>query len=190
MGRAGHLAHTQRRPLPASSVRPLVPIAYVLVPPAASAKALASEFARYLGIPVTARMTQARITDAACHTYNRVGVRLVVIDEMHRLNPRTTTGADQITTERTASRCSPASCWKPGADARAALSPSTLRTSRRTTGIHSPERRSHLRPARRTPTTPGPPGRGSLWRSQGLLATAPLLPGSWCRPASRSDPIG
>ncbi|MFE7268839.1 hypothetical protein ACFU9B_44160 [Streptomyces sp. NPDC057592] len=29
-------------------------------------------------------------------------MRLVVIDEIHRLDPRTTTGADQITTERTA----------------------------------------------------------------------------------------
>ncbi|MDV9195391.1 TniB family NTP-binding protein [Streptomyces sp. Wh19] len=63
-------------------------------PAPASAKALASEFARYFGIPVTARMTQAQITDAVCHTCNRVGVRLVVIDEIHRLNPRTTTGAE------------------------------------------------------------------------------------------------
>ncbi|MDQ8706147.1 TniB family NTP-binding protein [Streptomyces sp. LHD-70] len=70
-----------------------MPVAYVLVPPA-SAKALAGEFARYLSIPVTARMTQAQITDAVCHAYNRVGVRLVMIDEIHRLNPRTTTGAE------------------------------------------------------------------------------------------------
>lgn len=58
-----------------------VPVAYVLVPPGATAKALASEFARYLGVPVTARMTQAQITEAVCHTYDRAGVRLVLIDE-------------------------------------------------------------------------------------------------------------
>lgn len=65
----------KRHPLPASSAHAPVPVAYVLVPPVASAKALATEFARYLGIPVTARMTQAQITDAVCHTYNRGGVR-------------------------------------------------------------------------------------------------------------------
>jgi hypothetical protein len=32
--------------------------------------------------------------DAVCHTYNQAGVRLVLIDEIHRLNPRTTTGAE------------------------------------------------------------------------------------------------
>ncbi|MDX3772388.1 MULTISPECIES: TniB family NTP-binding protein [unclassified Streptomyces] len=71
-----------------------MPVAFVLVPPAASAKALATEFARYLGIPVTGRMTQAQITDAVCHTYNQAGMRLILNDEIHRLNPRTTTGAE------------------------------------------------------------------------------------------------
>ncbi|MFD7532778.1 TniB family NTP-binding protein [Streptomyces sp. NPDC059849] len=93
VGRACHLAHTQQHPAPDGRVHAPVPVAYVLVPPAASAKTLATEFARYLGVPVTTRMTQAQITDAVCHTYNQAGVRLVLIDEIHRLNPRTTTGA-------------------------------------------------------------------------------------------------
>ncbi|MGW1848487.1 ATP-binding protein [Streptomyces sp. NPDC001966] len=93
VGRACHLTHTQQHPAPDGRVHAPVPVAYVLVPPAASAKTLATEFARYLGIPVTGRMTQAQITDAVCHTYNQAGVRLVLIDEIHRLNPRTTTGA-------------------------------------------------------------------------------------------------
>ncbi|MET9657574.1 ATP-binding protein [Streptomyces sp. NPDC006510] len=94
VGRACHLAHTHSQPAPAGTTHAPVPVAYVLVPPAASPKALATEFARYLGVPVTTRMTQARITDAVCHTYNRAGVRLVLIDEIDRLNPRTTTGAE------------------------------------------------------------------------------------------------
>ncbi|MFF9403714.1 TniB family NTP-binding protein [Streptomyces sp. NPDC014744] len=93
VGHACHLAHTQQHP-PATTTHAPVPVAYVLVPPGATAKALAAEFARYPGIPVTARMPQAQITDAVCHTYNKVGVRLVLIDEIHRLNPRTTTGAE------------------------------------------------------------------------------------------------
>ncbi|MGQ4419303.1 TniB family NTP-binding protein [Streptomyces sp. SAS_269] len=68
-------------------------MAYVLVPPGATAKTLITEFARYLGIPVTTRMTQTQITDAVCHTYTATGIQLVLIGEIHRLNPRTTTGA-------------------------------------------------------------------------------------------------
>ncbi|MFH8411489.1 TniB family NTP-binding protein [Streptomyces sp. NPDC018019] len=93
-GRTCHLAHTRQHPPSDRSTHAPVPVAYVLVPPAASAKALATEFARYLGIPVTGRMAQAQITDAVCHTYNQAGVRLILIDEVHRLNPRTTAGAE------------------------------------------------------------------------------------------------
>lgn len=45
------------------------------------------------GKTTATRMTQAQITEAVCHTYNTAGVQLVLIDEIHRLNPRTTTGA-------------------------------------------------------------------------------------------------
>ncbi|WP_221361028.1 TniB family NTP-binding protein [Streptomyces beigongshangae] len=90
VGRTCHLAHTRR----AHPGDDRVPVAYVLVPPGATAKTLAAEFARYLGIPVTARMTTAQITAAVCHTYTAAGVTLVLIDEIHRLNPRTSTGAE------------------------------------------------------------------------------------------------
>ncbi|MFF0097606.1 TniB family NTP-binding protein, partial [Streptomyces canus] len=93
VGRACHLAHTRKNPTPPGSAHTAVPVAYVLVPPGASAKTLIAEFARYLGIPTTTRMTQTQITDAVCHTYTAAGIQLVLIDEIHRLNPRTTTGA-------------------------------------------------------------------------------------------------
>ncbi|WP_431782520.1 ATP-binding protein [Streptomyces chumphonensis] len=89
VGRTCHLAHTRKNPAPPGSAH----AAYVLVPPGATAKTLITEFARYLGIPVTARMTQTQITEAVCHTYTHAGIQLVMIDEIHRLNPRTTTGA-------------------------------------------------------------------------------------------------
>ncbi|WP_455679020.1 ATP/GTP-binding protein [Streptomyces bobili] len=44
-------------------------------------------------MPTTTRMTQTQITEAVCHTYTQAGVQLVLIDEIHRLNPRTTAGA-------------------------------------------------------------------------------------------------
>jgi len=90
VGRTCHLAEQARAGHGASQV----PVAYLLVPPGASAKALALEFARYLGIPVSGRMTQAQIAASVCHTYNTAGVRLVMIDEIHRLNPRTSTGSE------------------------------------------------------------------------------------------------
>ncbi|MEU1056855.1 TniB family NTP-binding protein [Streptomyces sp. NPDC005876] len=90
VGRTCHLAHTRR----AAPGDDSVPVAYVLVPPGATAKTLAGEFARYLGIPITSRMTTAQITTAVCHTYTAAGVKLVLIDEIHRLNPRTSTGAE------------------------------------------------------------------------------------------------
>ncbi len=93
VGRACHLAHARKNPPLPGSAHAAVPVAYVLVPPGATAKTLITEFARYLGIPVAARMTQTQITDAVCHTYTAAGVQLVLIDEIHRLNPRTTTGA-------------------------------------------------------------------------------------------------
>ncbi|MFE9782244.1 TniB family NTP-binding protein [Streptomyces sp. NPDC005775] len=94
VGRACHLAHTHRNPAPPGLGHVQVPVAYVLVPPGASAETLTAEFARYLGIPTTTRMTTTQITDAVCHTYNHTGTRLVLIDEIHRLNPRTTNGAE------------------------------------------------------------------------------------------------
>ncbi|MFJ9720988.1 TniB family NTP-binding protein [Streptomyces sp. NPDC101213] len=93
VGRACHLAHLRKNPPPPGSAHATAPVAYVLVPPGATAKTLITEFARYLGIPVATRMTQTQITDAVCHTYTAAGVQLVLIDEIHRLNPRTTTDA-------------------------------------------------------------------------------------------------
>ncbi|WP_374935493.1 TniB family NTP-binding protein [Streptomyces sp. SM13] len=93
VGRTCHLAHTRKNPAPPGSAHASVPVAYVLVSPGATAKTLITEFARYLGIPTTARMTQTQITEAVCHTYTQAGIQLVMIDEIHRLNPRTTTGA-------------------------------------------------------------------------------------------------
>ncbi|MFE1318335.1 TniB family NTP-binding protein [Kitasatospora phosalacinea] len=94
VGRACHLAHLRQHPQPLGSAHPVVPVAYVLVPAGASAKTLTAQFARYLGIPTTTRTTQAQLLQAVTHTYNTAGVRLVLIDEIHRLNPRTTTGAE------------------------------------------------------------------------------------------------
>ncbi|MFJ4526560.1 hypothetical protein ACIP4Y_37625 [Streptomyces sp. NPDC088810] len=68
VGRPCHLAHTRTNPEPRGSAHTGAPIAYVPVPPGATAKTLVTEFARYLGRPVATRMNQTQITDAVCHT--------------------------------------------------------------------------------------------------------------------------
>ncbi|MEU2718531.1 hypothetical protein [Streptomyces sp. NPDC007205] len=86
-GRTCHLAHTRKNPAPLRSAHATAPVAYVLVPPGATAKTLITEFARYLGIPVSTRMTQTQITDAVCHTYTTAGVQLGAEAALCRICP-------------------------------------------------------------------------------------------------------
>jgi len=57
VGRARHHAHTARNGAGSGEG---VPVACVFVPPAATAKTPAAEFARHLGVPITDRMTRLR----------------------------------------------------------------------------------------------------------------------------------
>ncbi len=58
-----------RRRDPAAHTR--LPVAYVTVPPAATPRMLAAEFARFLGLPVTPRLNQADITNRVCDVGTR-----------------------------------------------------------------------------------------------------------------------
>jgi hypothetical protein len=72
-----------------------MPVVYVTVPPAATPKMLASEFARFAGVPVNSRQqNQADITNAVCDVLARLRTELVLVDEIHNLNLATRAGAD------------------------------------------------------------------------------------------------
>jgi hypothetical protein len=71
-----------------------MPVVYVTVPPAATPKMLASEFARFAGVPVHGRQNQADITNAVCDVLARLRADLVLVDEIHNLNLATRAGAD------------------------------------------------------------------------------------------------
>lgn len=71
-----------------------MPVVYVTVPPAATPKMLASEFARFAGVPVHRGQNQADITNSVCDVLARLGVDLVLVDEIHNLNLATRAGAD------------------------------------------------------------------------------------------------
>jgi hypothetical protein len=86
-----HERHTRRRH-PNDKHR--LPVIYVTVPPAATARMLAVEFARFLGLTFTARANITDIVDAVCHTASRTSTELVLVDEIHNLDLTTRTGAE------------------------------------------------------------------------------------------------
>ncbi|HTW04514.1 MAG TPA: ATP-binding protein [Streptosporangiaceae bacterium] len=71
-----------------------LPVLYVTVPPAATARMLAVEFARFLGLEFTTRANITDIVNAVCATAAHTHVELVCVDEIHNLNLATRTGAD------------------------------------------------------------------------------------------------
>ena len=63
-----------------------LPVLYVTVPPAATARMLAVEFARFLGLEFTGRANITDIVNAVCATAAHTRVELVCVDELH--NPQ------------------------------------------------------------------------------------------------------
>ncbi|MFJ8664018.1 TniB family NTP-binding protein [Streptomyces sp. NPDC093795] len=90
MGRTFELAEQRRHP----SSTDRLPVVFLAVPPASTPKMLVSEFARFLGIPIAARMNQAQITDAVCHLLCLLETKLVLVDDVHLLDTRTRSGAE------------------------------------------------------------------------------------------------
>lgn len=73
---------------------PPLPVVFVTVPPGATPKMLADEFARFLGIPLHHRMSQVQITNAVCDLLGKLGTTLVLVDEIHNLDLTTRSGAE------------------------------------------------------------------------------------------------
>jgi hypothetical protein len=73
---------------------PFLPVVYVTVPPAATPKMLAGEFARFLGLPARRSSNQAQITNNVCDLLRRAGTDLVLVDEIHNISLHTRSGAE------------------------------------------------------------------------------------------------
>ena len=86
-----HDRHTRKRH-PGDKHR--LPVLYVTVPPAATARMLAVEFARFLGLTFTGRANITDIVDAVCHTAANTRVQLCLVDELHNLDLATRAGAE------------------------------------------------------------------------------------------------
>lgn len=90
LGRTHERAVRRRHP----GSRHRLPIAYVTVPPAATAKMLAVEFARFYGLEFSSRANMPDIVNAVCATAAHTGIELVLVDEIHNLNIATRSGAE------------------------------------------------------------------------------------------------
>ncbi|RZU51197.1 TniB protein [Krasilnikovia cinnamomea] len=89
LGKTHELIDRQRHP---GQTR--IPTVFVTVPPAATARMLAVEFARFLGIPVAPRQNITDVTEAVCGVLCAARTGLVIVDEIHNLNLATRSGAE------------------------------------------------------------------------------------------------
>ena len=71
-----------------------IPVIYITVPPAATPRMIAAEFARFLGIPVTRQANITDIIEAVCGVCTDARTTAVCVDEIHNLNIATRTGAE------------------------------------------------------------------------------------------------
>jgi hypothetical protein len=71
-----------------------IPVVYVTAPPKGSARKLAMEFARFLGLPPVRRMNVTDIADAVCQVLIDARTDIVVVDEIHNLNLDTRAGEE------------------------------------------------------------------------------------------------
>lgn len=90
LGRAHELLDRARHP----NVTDRIPVLYITVPPAATARMVAAEFARFLGLPVRPRSNMTDIIEAVVGvcTDSRTGV--VLVDEIHNVSQVTRAGAE------------------------------------------------------------------------------------------------
>jgi hypothetical protein len=85
---------TDQRRHPHAQPGSRIPVAYVTVPPAATPRMLAAEFARFLGLPLTPRANITDIIEAVCGVCADTMTSLVCVDEIHNLQLHTRAGAE------------------------------------------------------------------------------------------------
>jgi hypothetical protein len=71
-----------------------IPVVYITVPPAATPKMIAMEFARFFDLPLSRRSNITDIADAVCGVSRDAHVTLVAVDELYNLNTATRAGAE------------------------------------------------------------------------------------------------
>ncbi|MEE1799239.1 TniB family NTP-binding protein [Streptomyces sp. JV176] len=90
LGRSHELLDRARHP----NVPDRIPVLYITVPPAATARMVAAEFARFLGLPVRPRSNMTDIIEAVVGVCTDTRVGLVLVDEIHNISQVTRSGAE------------------------------------------------------------------------------------------------
>ncbi len=71
-----------------------IPVIYITVPPAATPRMVAAEFARFFGLPFTTRANITDIIEAVCGVAVDARVSVVCVDELHNISLATKSGAE------------------------------------------------------------------------------------------------
>jgi hypothetical protein len=90
LGRAHELLDRARHP----RVSDRIPVVYITVPPAATPRMVAVEFARFLGLPIRPRSNITDILESVCGVLTDARVGLVLVDELHNISLATRAGAE------------------------------------------------------------------------------------------------
>jgi len=90
LGKTLEVIHRQRHPRSGTDI----PVLYITVPPAATAKMIAVGFARFLGLPVIRRANLTDIIESVCGVCTDTRTGLVAVDEMHNVSLATRPGAE------------------------------------------------------------------------------------------------
>ncbi|MGW2602566.1 TniB family NTP-binding protein [Streptomyces klenkii] len=110
------LAHElqDRRRHPGQGER--IPAIYITVPPAATPRMIAAEFARFLGLPVLRSSNITDLTEAVVGVCTKARTGLVLVDEIHNISLLTRTGAEASDTLKYFSERIPATFAYAGID--------------------------------------------------------------------------
>lgn len=90
LGRAHELLDRARHP----HATDRIPVLYITVPPAATARMVAAEFARFLGLPTRGRSNMTDIIEAVVGVCTDTRTGLVIVDEIHNISQATRSGAE------------------------------------------------------------------------------------------------
>ncbi|MQY15118.1 hypothetical protein SRB5_52960 [Streptomyces sp. RB5] len=169
LGLAHELLDRARHP----GVSDHIPVVYITVPPAATARMVAVEFARFLGLPVRTRMNITDILDSVCGVLTDTRVGLVLVDELHNISIATRSGAEVADTLKYFSERIPATFVYAGIN---------VESEGLFNGTRGQQIAGHftLVPTSRCPTTPSGRGWSRLWRTPfGCRHTSPAASPSW-----------
>jgi len=90
LGKTAEVIHRRRHP----HARDDIPVIYITVPPAATGKMIATELARFLGLPVPRRSNITDVIESVCGVCLDARVTMIIVDELHNLDMATRAGAE------------------------------------------------------------------------------------------------